>query len=171
MADSSDDLGGTNRRVLLAGAGAAGLLGLTGALAACGSGNDSGSAGSDQSRSPASPSTDASTGDGSGDSGDDNAIAKTSDIPVGGGKIFDSDNVVVTQPQAGTFKAFSATCTHQNCLVGSVSNGLINCPCHGSQYSISDGSVVTAARGSNKDSQRPLPEKTVTQSGDSLSVG
>lgn len=168
MADSSDDLGGTNRRVLLAGAGAAGLLGLTGALAACGSGGDSGTA--NKSGAPASPSTDATT-DGSGDGGDDDAIAKTSDIPVGGGKIFDSDNVVITQPVAGTFKAFSATCTHQNCLVGSVSHGLINCPCHGSQYSISDGSVVTAARGSNKNSQRPLPEKTVTQSGDSLSVG
>ena len=170
MADSSDDLGGTNRRVLLAGAGAAGLLGLTGALAACGSDDNPGSAGGKQSSAPASPGTDAPTDD-SGGGADDDAIAKTSDIPVGGGKIFDSDNVVITQPEAGTFKAFSATCTHQNCLVASISKGLINCPCHGSQYSISDGSVVTAARGSNKNSQRPLPEKTVTRSGDSLSVG
>lgn len=70
------------------------------------------------------------------------ALAATSDIPVGGGVIFKDDGVVVTQPEAGTFHGFTITCTHEGCLVNSVSS-TINCPCHGSKYSIDDGSVVT----------------------------
>ena len=45
------------------------------------------------------------------------AIA-AAEIPVGGGKVFEALKVVVTQPTAGDFKAFSAVCTHQACTVG-----------------------------------------------------
>lgn len=69
-------------------------------------------------------------------------IAKAADVPVGGGKIYGDEKVVVTQPTQGTFKAFTAVCTHQGCTVGSVKQGLINCPCHGSDFKITDGSVV-----------------------------
>jgi Rieske Fe-S protein len=85
----------------------------------------------------------------------------TSDIPVGGGKIYGDQQVVVTQPASGSFKAFSAICTHQGCTVANVANGTINCTCHGSQYSIEDGSVVTPATGLTKQTQRPLPAKTI----------
>ena len=68
-------------------------------------------------------------------------LGATSDIPVGGGKIFDDAQIVVTQPTRGDFKAFSAVCTHQGCLVSSVSDGEIHCPCHGSAFSATDGSV------------------------------
>jgi len=51
-------------------------------------------------------------------------------------------NIVITQPEAGTFKAFTAVCTHAGCIVNTVSGGTINCPCHGSKFSIKDGSVV-----------------------------
>ena len=66
----------------------------------------------------------------------------TSEVPVGGGVILDDADYVITQPTAGEFKAFSKICTHQRCPVGSVEDGTINCPCHGSKYSIEDGSVV-----------------------------
>ena len=49
---------------------------------------------------------------------------------------------MITQPRAGSFKAFTAVCTHQGCTVSSVSGGTINCPCHGSRFSVSNGSVV-----------------------------
>ncbi|MEV7012994.1 Rieske 2Fe-2S domain-containing protein [Streptosporangium sp. NPDC051022] len=68
-------------------------------------------------------------------------LAKTKSIPVGGGKII-RGTWVVTQPTRGTFRAFSAKCTHQGCTVASVSGGTINCPCHGSRFRVSDGSVV-----------------------------
>ena len=71
-----------------------------------------------------------------------NALAATSQVPDGGGTIIDGKNIVITQPRSGSFKAFSAICTHEGCIVSSVSNGTINCPCHGSKFSIKDGSVV-----------------------------
>ena len=66
-------------------------------------------------------------------------LTSTSDIEVGGGAIFADDEVVITQPSEGEFKAFSAVCTHQGCLVSSVSDGTINCDCHGSKFSIETG--------------------------------
>ena len=70
------------------------------------------------------------------------ALAATSQVPDGGGKIIDGKNIVITQPRTGSFRAFSAICTHEGCIVSSVSSGTINCPCHGSKFSIKDGSVV-----------------------------
>ena len=68
-------------------------------------------------------------------------IARTSEVPVGGGLILAKQAVVITQPTKGEFKGFSSTCTHMGCTVNSVSD-TINCPCHGSMFSIEDGSVV-----------------------------
>lgn len=70
-------------------------------------------------------------------------LASTSDIPAGGGLIFPSDNLVVTQPAAGEFRAFSIVCTHLGCLCNKVADGTIDCSCHGSAFSISDGAAVT----------------------------
>jgi nitrite reductase/ring-hydroxylating ferredoxin subunit len=90
------------------------------------------------------------------------ALAATSQVPDGGGKIIDGINIVITQPQSGSFKAFSAICTHQGCIVNSVSNGTINCPCHGSKFSIKDGSVV------NGPATRPLPAIAIKVEGTSI---
>ena len=89
-------------------------------------------------------------------------VASTSDIPVGGGTIFAEYDLVITQPTAGTFAAFSATCTHQRCLVTTVEGGTINCPCHGSRFAITDGTV------SNGPATRPLPARKITITGTSI---
>jgi Rieske Fe-S protein len=143
---------GPDRRTVLRGAGAsAAAL----ALAACGGGSSGGtSAGSGST-----PTTSSSGGGGSA------AIAKTSEIPVGGGMVFAGRNVVVTQPTAGTFKGFSATCTHMGCKVEGVQAGKIVCPCHGSMYSITDGSVQGGP------APRPLPPVAVKVEGDSIVKG
>jgi nitrite reductase/ring-hydroxylating ferredoxin subunit len=112
-----------SRRNALAGAATVGL-GLP-LLAACG--GDS---------SDAAP--DSSSGGGSPSAG--TTLGAAADIPVGGGTIFPDAKVVVTQPTKGEFKGFSAICTHQGCPVGSVEDGSIKCPCHGSKFSIEDGS-------------------------------
>ncbi len=83
-------------------------------------------------------------------------VASTAEIPVGGGTVFPGDNLVVTQPVAGEFKAFSIVCTHLGCLCDRVANGTINCPCHGSTFSISDGTVVTGP------ATRPLTPAPIT---------
>ncbi|MEU8891735.1 Rieske (2Fe-2S) protein [Streptomyces sp. NPDC048442] len=83
-------------------------------------------------------------------------LAATSDIPVGGGKVFKDEKVVVTQPVAGSFKAFSAICTHQGCSVANVSGGTINCLCHGSKYRVADASVAAGP------APQPLPPRAIT---------
>jgi Rieske Fe-S protein len=146
------------RRTVLAGIGAAGAAA---ALAGCGGSGNGGGTGAQP---PAATTGAAGNTDNGGASNDNGDAIKTSDIPVGGGKIFDTQNIVVTQPSAGQFKAFSATCTHQGCQVGSVQGGVIKCPCHGSTYSIVDGSVKAGP------APRPLPAKTATVQGDTIVV-
>lgn len=69
-------------------------------------------------------------------------LATTGDVPVGGGAIFPDQQVVVTQPTEGDFRCFTAVCTHQGCIVSSVAIEGIRCECHGSAFSIEDGSAV-----------------------------
>ncbi|WP_169945693.1 Rieske (2Fe-2S) protein [Microbispora sp. H11081] len=144
----------TTRRAVIFGAGGAGLAA---ALSACG-GDDTTSAGQGTSQDGQTQAAQSQGAQGGGE------IAKTSDIPQGGGKVFKDQDVVITQPEAGTFKAFSATCTHQGCPVGSVSGNEIVCPCHGSKFSAKDGSVT------NGPATQPLAEKAIKVSGDSITL-
>ncbi|NDU71051.1 Rieske 2Fe-2S domain-containing protein [Actinomadura sp. DSM 109109] len=140
--------GGT-RRGLLIGAGLAGVAGLA---AACGESGDGGSGGDS-----------GGSGDGGG-AGAGTALASVSEIPVGGGKVFEDAKVVVCQPREGEFTAFSAACTHRGCSVGSVSGGTINCPCHGSKFKITDGSVASPP------ADEPLAQKKVTVEGGKITL-
>jgi Rieske Fe-S protein len=132
----------TTRRVLLAGAGAVGAGAL---LAGCGGTGGGGG------------------GPAGGDDQADGVIAEIGEIEVGGGHINAAERVVVTQPSAGDFRGFSAICTHMGCTVSSVRDGTINCACHGSRYSIEDGSVVQPALGMTLDNQDPLPPVEVVE--------
>ncbi|MGY5036140.1 hypothetical protein ACWC9U_36140 [Streptomyces sp. 900116325] len=89
------------RRTVLT-AGAAGTAGL---VAACGSSGDgdgdrSTAAAPDTSRA-AKPSTRAGTASADGSVPGGEVLGKASDIPVGGGKVFEEQEVVVTQPKEG----------------------------------------------------------------------
>ena len=126
-------------------------------LAACGS-DDPGTA-ADPNGTSSTPASSPTGGSGGGEK-----LADTSDIEVGGGEVFQDQEVVVTQPKAGEFKCFTAVCTHQGCIVSDVSDGTINCACHGSQYSIEDGSVVQGP------ATFPLSEEQITVSGDRISL-
>lgn len=140
---------GIDRRTVIRNAGVVGV-GVVGAatLAACGGGKEAA-----PTVSPSSAAAGAAK----------NAIKET-DIPVGGGKVFDAAKVVVTQPKAGEFKAFSAICTHQGCTVATVANGTINCPCHGSKYDIATGAVKGGP------APQPLASKAVKVSDGSITV-
>jgi Rieske Fe-S protein len=102
---------------------------------------------------------------GTGGAAPANQLATTAEVPVGGGKIITGPNIVLTQPVAGTFKGFSAVCTHQGCIVDAIANGTIDCPCHGSKFSIKDGSVV------NGPAPSPLPPVAITVQGTSILKG
>ncbi|MGW1439447.1 Rieske (2Fe-2S) protein [Streptomyces griseus] len=137
------------RRTVLA-AGAAGAAAL-----ATGCGSSGGDGGGDTSAAPT------ATGDATGGA----ELARTGDIPVGGGTVLKERKVVVTQPEEGEFKAFSAVCTHASCLVSTVSDGTINCPCHGSRFSITDASVEAGP------ATRPLPAERISVSGGTIRLG
>jgi Rieske Fe-S protein len=80
-------------------------------------------------------------------------IGKASSVPVGGGLNFTVDDVpiVVTQVSEGDFKAFSAVCTHQGCLVGCRDKEII-CDCHASIFDPNNGKVLSGP------APTPLPE-------------
>ncbi|MFD7766476.1 Rieske (2Fe-2S) protein [Streptomyces sp. NPDC059787] len=89
-------------------------------------------------------------------------LISTTDVPVGGGTVLADEKIVVTQPQEGDFKAFSAICTHQGCVVADVADGTVDCACHGSRFRITDGSVERGP------ATRPLPEEPITVEGNSI---
>jgi Rieske Fe-S protein len=160
-ADAKTARSRATRRGVLAGAG---LAGLAGAISACSAGTSNSSAGSatPASGSGAGGASAAATGSGGAGGAGKNILAATSEIPVGGGKVFSGQQVVVTQPESGQFKAFSAVCTHMQCLVDQVANGTIDCPCHGSEFSVKDGSVVQGP------ATKPLPAASIKVSGDDI---
>ena len=124
------------RRTILT---AGGLVLAGGALAACGGADSTATeaaTGAPATGAPATPATESPTTPVSG------ALASVSEIPVGGGVIVPEPPIVITQPVAGTFKAFTAICPHQGCLVSEVAENQIVCPCHGSLFSAEDGAVV-----------------------------
>ena len=140
-----------DRRAVIRSAGVVGM-GVVGAatLAACGAGSGTTAGGS--------------ANGAAGSAGTAGDVIKVADIPVGGGKVFDATKIVVTQPKAGEFKAFSAVCTHKGCTVAGVANGTISCPCHGSTYDAATGQVTGGP------APAPLPSKTVTVNGGSITI-
>ena len=151
----------SSRRTVLACAGAA----CAAALAGCSkyNSNNGGIAGSQPAPATSSSAAQAApAGSGSGAAAGPAALASTADIPVGGGKILAAKQIVITQPKSGEFHGFSAVCTHAGCIVGTVSGGTINCPCHGSRFSITNGSVVNGPAAS------PLPPVGIKVQGTSI---
>ncbi|MFB7057646.1 Rieske (2Fe-2S) protein [Streptomyces vinaceus] len=145
----------TARRTVLAAGAAVALAG--GTLTACG-GEDKnpksepGSPSTPQAAAPSSPSAPSSAPS----PGTGKALLKSSAVPVGGGTVLKDEKLVVTQPTAGSFRCFTAVCTHQGCLVNKVADGTIDCPCHGSKFQITDGAVAHGP------ATRPLAEKQIT---------
>jgi len=160
---SANDTLATTRRTVLR---TAGLLALAGAgaagLASCSAEAETGSPSATPATTspPASPSpiADATSPKPSAPKAKapDGPSVATSKVPVGGGVILDDADYVVTQPSHGKYKAFSKICTHQGCPVSAVENGIIHCNCHGSEYSITDGSVK------NPPATKPLAESKTT---------
>ncbi|MFJ5205879.1 Rieske (2Fe-2S) protein [Streptomyces nigra] len=138
---------GPSRRTVVAAVGAAGLAV---ALTACGSEDEASGSSTEQG---------AAAGGGGGA-----ALAKTADIPEGGAKVFDAEKVVVSQPAAGDFKAFSTICTHQNCPMTDLKKDTLSCACHGSQFSVLDGSVKKGP------ATQPLPAKKIDVAGGSITL-
>jgi Rieske Fe-S protein len=155
----------STRRCMLLGAGA---IGATAVLAACGTDTSTtNSNGSDFSDKPAPAGSTAAGGGSTGKTGgatsgggSGSVLAATADIPQGGGII--AGELVITQPVAGTYKAFSKVCTHAGCDVNKVDGGVISCPCHGSKFSIETGEPTAGP------AKTGLPETVVKVDGQNI---
>ncbi|MFF7732237.1 Rieske 2Fe-2S domain-containing protein [Streptomyces sp. NPDC007984] len=156
--ESVQPMSGPSRRTVVAAVGAAGL---TVALTACGSEDTASDSSTEQGAAGG-----GATNDGAGSSGGagGTALAKTADIPEGSGKIFKDEKVVVSQPAAGDYKAFSTICTHQKCPMVDLKDDIISCACHGSQFSVLDGSVKKGP------AVQPLEAKQISVNGDSITL-
>ncbi|MEV0234901.1 Rieske (2Fe-2S) protein [Nonomuraea sp. NPDC050786] len=91
-------------------------------------------------------------------------IAKTADVPVGGGTVIEDLQVVVTQPTQGVYKAFSSVCTHKGCAVSAPKENVIRCACHGSEFSADSGKATKGP------ATAPLASYKVKVEGDGIVV-
>lgn len=125
-------------------------------LAACGGSDGSGSG-------------DGGSGDSTSDPGgtpapkSGKAIAKVSDVPVGGSTSakVDGEELLLSQPEKGTVMAFSAVCTHQGCAV-KPDGAELHCPCHDSIYDAATGEVKSGP------APEPLPKVAVKVDGNRI---
>lgn len=92
--------------------------------------------------------------------------AKLSEVPVNSGKIFKFGNKpgILVHTAAGEFKAFSAVCTHLECIVQYRDDTKqIWCACHNGQYNLSGKNIGGPP-------PRPLEEYKVNTRGDEVVV-
>jgi Rieske Fe-S protein len=123
--DEADQVG--RRTVLALGGGAAAAV----VLAACSSGGETSAVAT-----PGEANQSGSTGQ------TGQTLTSVDQVPLGGGVVLPDPAIVVTQPETGVYKAFTAICPHQGCLVDEVVDNEIVCPCHGSRFSAADGAVL-----------------------------
>jgi Rieske Fe-S protein len=158
--EPQQDQRATRRGVLLG----VGIVGIGGVIAGCSTSavpydaNEAGVAPGEEAPSSAAPAASAPAAGMGSAAPAGTLLGMVTDIPVGGGKVFLDQKVVVTQPTKGVYKAFSAVCTHVGCICNKVANGTIDCPCHGSEFKITNGAVVTGP------APTPLPARTITVS-------
>ncbi len=151
------------RRTVIGGAAA---IGGAAVLAACGAddGNDAAEPGTGPEESELIDEEEAVV-EGEEPAADEGLLVAAAEVPIGGGVIIGSAQVVVTQPSENTFRGFSSTCTHQGCQVSSVEGDVIRCACHNSTFSVDDGSVLGGP------ATAPLPEVPVALAGDQVVLG
>ncbi|MCE1178642.1 MAG: Rieske (2Fe-2S) protein [Micrococcales bacterium] len=89
---------------------------------------------------------------------------KTADIPVGGAVYYSDAKVIVAQPTAGDYKAFSSVCTHAGGSVSQIDGAKGTCPLHGSVFNVTTGAVEQGP------ATTPLEERQVTVSGDTITI-
>ncbi|MFE0178220.1 ubiquinol-cytochrome c reductase iron-sulfur subunit [Streptomyces sp. NPDC059002] len=75
-------------------------------------------------------------------------------VPVGGGKIYRKQRVVVSRSAEGDYRAYQAVCTHAGCTLDKVERQVGVCPCHGSHFDVMTGKVL---RGPAAEPLPPVP--------------
>jgi 3-phenylpropionate/trans-cinnamate dioxygenase ferredoxin component len=74
------------------------------------------------------------------------AVGRADDLREGDMRAFDvQDTRIAVANVGGTFYAFGDTCTHRQCSLaeGDLEETSVICPCHGSEFDVSSGEVLT----------------------------
>jgi thiosulfate dehydrogenase [quinone] large subunit len=74
-------------------------------------------------------------------------LGPAKDVPKGRAATFTipstGDPGIIVQPTTGQFLAYDAVCPHAGCAVSYyASNDVFVCPCHGSEFQVSNGAVL-----------------------------
>ncbi|GCD46635.1 Rieske 2Fe-2S domain-containing protein [Streptomyces chrestomyceticus] len=93
------------------------------------------------------------------------ALGAAAEVPVGGAKLYRESRLLVSQPEKGQYKCFSAKCTHAGCVLDKIERNQGNCPCHGSRFDVTTGKVIQGP------ASKPLPEVPVKAEGGKLIAG
>ena len=95
------------------------------------------------------------------------AVCKTTDIKVGSGKIVTAkgQQILITQPKKGVFKAFSPYCTHQWVMLAGINGTNLVCDQHGAMFD-----TTTGIRTNRSPARSDLQKYVVTVSGTSVKV-
>ncbi len=94
------------------------------------------------------------------------SVGKNAEILANSGKIFKfgSKPGIIIRTEAGELKAFSASCTHLDCIVQyDPGSKQIVCACHNGKYDLTGKNVAGPP-------PRPLEEFTVNVKGDDITV-
>ena len=73
-------------------------------------------------------------------------VGKASEIEDGEVTAFDVEGQTIAVANlGGRFYAFDDECTHEGCSLadGDVADNAVTCPCHGSQFDVTTGAVLT----------------------------
>ena len=131
---------GTRRDFCVAACQALTLGAIAATLQACGGGSNPNEPSGGGGNVPAIPSLNATVTNGAATL----SIDGTTLASAGGAALVTSGlgTMLVVRNDATTISAFTATCTHQQCTVNGFTEGVFQCPCHGSRFNASSGSVV-----------------------------
>ena len=86
----------------------------------------------------------------------------TTQVPVGSAVIV--GDVIIAQPTAGNFVAYSTTCPHQGNKITQVDDGTVTCTAHNSVFDIADGAVLDGP------ARDPLTPGKATVDGDTVTA-
>ncbi|MEU6485250.1 Rieske (2Fe-2S) protein [Streptomyces sp. NPDC046887] len=87
------------------------------------------------------------------------------DVPVGGARLYREQRLVVSCPAQGSYKAYSAQCTHAGCVFDKVEGTEGHCPCHGSRFDVTTGQAIQGP------ATAALPEVPIRVKGGKLVAG
>ncbi|HKA69055.1 MAG TPA: Rieske (2Fe-2S) protein [Actinomycetes bacterium] len=89
----------------------------------------------------------------------DPPLATVAEIPVGSGRVFEAERVVLVRPAQDEILGYSSVCTHAACVLTVLSADRLQCPCHRSVFDTADGSVLSGP------APRPLPAREIVVEG------